>query len=144
MSASHSFSWHNLLRYGHLWTYLLKWPLYFVAGWTAIYLRRWRKSRNETIAQGWPSVEGVIVSGKVTPIPKTNHFHVALQYTYFVEEYRTGKYLHDFPNESEADDFVRQMKDKRVQIRYNQSNPDKSVLEQSVIEQHVMLAPRFG
>ena len=36
------------------------------------------------------------------------------------------------------------MKDKRIQIRYNQSNPDKSVLEQSVIEQHVMLAPRFG
>jgi len=144
MSSSHSLSWHDLLRYSHLWGYLLKWPLYFVAGWSAIYLRRWRKNRAETIAQGWPSVEGLIVSGKVTPIPKTSHFHVALQYTYFVEEYRTGKYLHDFPNESEADDFVRQMKDKRVQIRYNQSNPDKSVLEQSVIEQHVLLAPRFG
>jgi Protein of unknown function (DUF3592) len=144
MSPGHPFSWHDLLRYGHPWIYLLKWPIYFAAGWGAIYYRRWRKNRDENIAQGWPSVEGLIISGKVTPIPKTKQFHVALQYTYFVGEYRSGKYLHDFPSESEADDFVRQMKDKRVQIRYNQSNPDKSVLEQSVIEQHVMLAPRFG
>jgi hypothetical protein len=36
------------------------------------------------------------------------------------------------------------MKDKRVHIRYKQSNPDKSVLEQSVVEQHILLAPRFG
>jgi hypothetical protein len=67
-----------------------------------------------------------------------------LQYTYFVGEYRTGEYLHDFASESEADDFVRQMKDKRVQIRYDQSSPNKSVLQQSVVEQHVLLAPRFG
>ena len=144
MSSAHPFSWHDLLRYGHVWGYLLKWPLYFSAGWTAIYYRRWQKRRLEDTAQGWPSVEGVIVSSQVTPIPKTTQFHATLQYTYFVEEYRTGKYLHDFPSETGADDFVRQMKDKRVQIRYHPSNPDKSVLEQSVIEQHVMLAPRFG
>jgi hypothetical protein len=144
MSASHPFSWHDLLRYGHVWGYLLKWPIYFVAGWVAILFRRWRKSRDENMAQGWPSVEGVIVSGKVSPIPKTSRSHVVLQYTYFVGEYRTGEYLHDFASESEADDFVRQMKDKRVQIRYDQSSPNKSVLQQSVVEQHVLLAPRFG
>jgi SH3-like domain-containing protein len=70
MSASHPFSWHDLLRYGHVWGYLLKWPIYFVAGWVAILFRRWRKSRDENMAQGWPSVEGVIVSGKVSPIHK--------------------------------------------------------------------------
>jgi hypothetical protein len=136
--------WHVLLRYAHLWGYLLKWPLYCVAGWTAIYFRRWRKDRDENRAQGWPSVDGLIISGKVTPIPKTSRFHASLQYTYFVEEYRTGKYDHDFLSEADADDFVRQMKDKRVQIRYNQSNPDKSVLEQSVVAQHILLTPRFG
>lgn len=144
MHAVPSFPWHPLLRYAHTGIYFLKYPLYFIAGWTAIYFRRWRKNRTEAIAQGWPSVEGVIINGKVTPIPKTKQFHAVLQYTYFVDEYRTGKYEHDFGNESEADDFVRQMKDKRVQIRYNQSNPDKSVLEQRVVEQHVLLAPRFG
>jgi Protein of unknown function (DUF3592) len=144
MSPGHPFTWHDLLRHLHVSVYLLKWPLSFVAGWAAIYFRRWRKSRQENIAQGWPSVEGRILNGTVAPIPKTNHFHATLQYTYFVEEYRSGKYTHDFPSESEADEFVRQMKDKRVQIRYNQSSPDKSVLEQSVVEQHVLLTPRFG
>ena len=144
MSLGSAFSWHDLLRYGHGEIYLLKWPLSFVAGWGAIYVRRWRKSHAENIAQGWPSVEGVIVSTKVTPIPKTARFHATLQYTYFVDEYRTGKYVHEFQNEDEADEFVRQMKDKRLQIRYKESNPDNSVLEQSVVEQHVMLAPRFG
>jgi hypothetical protein len=138
------FSWHNLWRYTHVWIYLLKWPLAFVAGWSAIYVRRWRKARAENAAQGWPSVDGLIVSGKVTPIPKTKQFHASLQYTYFVGEYRTGKYDHDFPNEDDADNFVRTMKDKRVQIRYKESNPDKSVLEQRAIEQYILLTPRFG
>jgi hypothetical protein len=144
MNPGTSFSWHHLLRYSHVWVTLLKWPASFVIGWAAIYYRRWQKTRQETTAQGWPSVEGIIIGGKVTPIPKTARFHVTLNYTYFVEEYRTGKYSHDFANESEADDFVRQLKDKRIQIRYKQSNPNKSVLEQSVIEQHVLLAPRFS
>jgi hypothetical protein len=139
-----SISWHDLWRYTHVWIYFIKWPLYFVAGWAAIYFRRWRKNRDENAAQGWPSAEGVIVSGKVTPIPKTSQFHASLQYTYFVDEYRTGKYDHDFPSQADADNFVRLMKDKRVQIRYNQSNPDKSVLEQRVIEQYILLTPRFG
>ena len=139
-----SISWHDLLRSAHVWIYLLKWPLTFVAGWAAIYLRRWRKGRDESAAQGWPSVEGQIVSGKVTPIPKTSQFHASLQYTYFAGEYRTGKYDHDFPSEIDADNFVRQMKDKRVQIRYNQSIPRKSVLEQRTIEQYILIAPRFG
>jgi hypothetical protein len=118
--------------------------LTFVAGWAAIYYRRWRKSHEESIAQGWPSVDGLIISGKVTPIPKTSRFHATLEYTYFVDEYRTGTYDHDFSSEEDADNFVRQMKDKRVQIRYKQSNPKRSVLEQRVIEQHILLTPRFG
>ncbi len=144
MTLAQPFSWNDLLRYSHGEIYLLKYPLSFVAGWAAIYFRRWQKARIENIAQGWPSVEGLIISGVVKPIPKTSRFLASLQYTYFKDEYRTGKYIHEFNNEEEADDFVRQMKDKRVQIRYKESNPDKSVLEQSVVEQHVLLAPRFG
>ena len=144
MSASLSLTWHDLLRYLHVWIYFLKWPLAFVAGWAGIHIRRWRKSRDENAAQGWPSVEGCIQSGTVKPIPKTSHFHATLAYTYFVGEYRTGKYEHDFNNEADADNFVRTMKDKRVQIRYKQSNPDKSVLEQRTLEQYILLSPRFG
>jgi Protein of unknown function (DUF3592) len=130
--------------YSRLWAYGIRYGLYFAFAWGAVYFRRWQKRRREMIAQGWPSVEGVIVSSQVTPIPKTTRFHATLQYTYFVDEYRTGKYVHEFQREVDADEFVRQLKDKRLQIRYKQSNPDKSVLEQSVVEQHVLLAPRFG
>jgi hypothetical protein len=130
--------------YSHLLSYGIRYGLYFVVAWGVVYFRRWQKRRRENIAQSWPSVEGVIVWGNVIPIPKTTHFNATLQYTYFVDEYRTGRYIHEFNNEAAADDFIRQLKDKRIQIRYKQSNPDKSVLEQSVVEQHVMLAPRFG
>jgi hypothetical protein len=139
------FSWHDLWRYFHLWFYLLKWPLAFVAGWAGIHIRRWRKARAEDAAQGWPSVEGRIASGDFKEIPKTKRWLAVLNYTYFVGgEYRTGKYVHEFMSVDEAGDFVRAMKDKHVQIRYKESNPNKSVLEQRTIEQYILLTPRFG
>jgi hypothetical protein len=128
----------------HLWVLGIRYTLYFAFAWGAVAWRRWQKRRRETVAQGWPSIEGVILDGQVTPAPKTSCFLATLQYTYFIDEYRIGKYIHEFAKESDADDFVRQLKDKRVPIRYNQSNPDNSVLEQSVVEQHAQLAPRFG
>ena len=139
-----TFSWHDLMRYGHAWIYLLKYPLSFVAGWAAIYFRRWKKSRDEYAAQGWPSIEGRIISSQATRVDKTTRFIVTLEYSFFLEEYHYGKYIHEFSKESTAKEFALQLKDKRVQIRYNQSDPNKSILEQSVIEQHVLLAPRFG
>jgi len=131
-------------HYSRLWVFVIRYGIYFAAAWGAVYWRRWQKRRRETIAQTWPSIEGVILSGEVAPTPKTSCFLATLQYTYFVEEYRTGEYVHEFAKETDADDFVRQLKDKRVQIRYKQSNPDESVLEQSVVEQHAQLTPRFG
>lgn len=128
----------------HLWGYAIRYGIYFGFAWIALFWRRWRKRRLENIAQGWPSVEGIILGGQVLPIPKTARFQAVLQYSYFVEEYRSGSYAHEFQKESDADDFVRQLKDKRVQIRYKQANPDKSVLEQSMLEQIVLLTPRFG
>ncbi|MGD0889035.1 MAG: DUF3592 domain-containing protein [Acidobacteriaceae bacterium] len=114
---------------------------YFIAAWGALFIRRWLKRHRERVAQSWPLVEGVILNGAVTRIRRTSHFHATLNYTYFVGEYRTGKYIHEFAKEADADAFVRIMKDKRVHIRYKQSNPNKTVLEQSVVEQHAMLAP---
>jgi hypothetical protein len=133
-----------ITRSSHLWAYVIRYALYFGIAWVALYWRRWRKRRREEIAQSWPSVEGIILGGRVLPIPKTTRCNAILQYSYFVEEYRSGEYTHEFQKESDADDFIRQLKDKRVQIRYKQSNPNKSVLEQRTIEQLVMLAPRFG
>jgi hypothetical protein len=115
---------------------------YFVAAWGALFIRRWIKRHRERVAQSWPLVEGVILGGSVARIRRTSYFRATLQYTYFVREYLTGEYVHEFTSEANADAFVRLMKDKRVHIRYKKSNPRKTVLEQSVVEQHVLLAPR--
>jgi hypothetical protein len=128
----------------HLYLLIIRYGVYFGFAWAAVYWRRWQKRRRETSAQAWPSVEGVIVNGNVAPMPKTSCFLVTLQYSYFVDEYRTGIYVHEFAKEIDADEFVRQLANKRIPIRYKQSNPDKSVLEQSAVEQHAQLAPRFG
>jgi hypothetical protein len=144
MSPEHSIWWHTIWRSSHAWIYLLKWPLAFVAGWTSIYIGRWRKARNENAAQGWPSVEGRIISSKAARIENTSRFLVTLEYSFFLTAYHYGKYTHEFSKQDEANEFARQLRDKHVQIRYDPSNLDKSVLQQSTIEQHVMLAPRFG
>jgi hypothetical protein len=110
----------------------------------AIKYTRWQRRRKESWAQGWPSAEARILHGKVVPVPKTNRYLATLTYSYYVEEYRSGTYTHEFTREAEADEFIRQMKDKKVQIRYDPGRPGNSVLEQSAVEQMVLLAPRFG
>lgn len=144
MTADYSHVLAYWLRHPGMWAATFKWPLSFVAGWVAIYVRKWQKTRDENNAQGWPSVEGRIISSQATRVANTSQFIVTLEYSFFLDEYHYGKYIHDFSKESDAKEFASKLKDKRVQIRYKQSNPDKSVLEQSVIEQHIMLAPRFG
>jgi len=128
----------------HLWLLVLRYTLYFAFAWGAVTWRNWKKRRRETVAQGWPSVEGRILSGHVAPAPKTSCFLATLQYTYFAGEYRTGTYIHQFARETDADDFVRHLTNKRVPIRINPSNPDNSVLEQSAVELHAQPTPRFA
>ncbi len=130
--------------HSHLFTLGIRYTLYFAFAWGAVTWRRWQKRRLETRAQSWPSVEAVILNGQVAPVPKTSCFMATLQYTYFVGEYHTGSYYHEFASESDADDFVRQLTNKRVPIRYDHSNPEKSVLEQSVVEQQSQLTPHFS
>jgi hypothetical protein len=145
MSSIPSIPWQHLLHSFRHWNEAFQWPLFLLLGWLAIFIRRWRRRRDEEAAQGWPSVDGRIIGGKVTRVAHTSQFMATLEYSYSLEDkYRYGKYIHEFPKKAEAEEFVRRMKDIRVQIRYKPSNPDKSVLEQSVIQQHILLAPHFG
>jgi len=130
--------------HSRIFTLGIRYALYFAFAWGAVNWRRWQKRRQESAAKDWPSVEGVILSGQVEPIPKTSCFVATLQYSYFAGEYHTGTYVHEFARESGADDFVRQITNQRLAIRYNPNKPDKSVLEQSVVEQQAQLSPRFS
>jgi hypothetical protein len=116
---------------------LVAYPLIFIsaliAGW-------WRK-RMEKIALGWPAVEGCIQFVSVAPVPKSSAFLATLQYSYFVEEYRSGEYTEGFDSEHDADEFVKKMKDQKVPVRYNPKDPDKSLIEEADVEQYIQLPP---
>ena len=116
-----------------IWLLILRYGIYIAFAWGAVAWRNWRKNRRETAAQSWPSVEGVILAGAVEPLPKTSCFLVTLQYCYFAGEYHSGTYFQQFPREIDADDFVRQIKDQRVPIRYNPRDPAQSVLAQTTL-----------
>ena len=111
----------------------------FVAavGYGGLWTRRLVQRSRQNRAAGWPSVEGTVQFAKAEPVPKTRRFLVTLTYSYFVDEYRAGKYTHEFSREDDADEFARAMKDKRLQIRYRDSKRDESVIDQSIIEQYL-------
>jgi hypothetical protein len=69
---------------------------------------------------------------------------VELTYSYFVDEYRSGTHVHRFKKEEDADNFLSQIKDKRIQVRYDPAKPDESVILDRDLEMVVMLAPLKG
>jgi hypothetical protein len=101
----------------------------------------YQKRRQNKAMAGWPATDGTILSGQVHK--EGMHSWVELTYSYYVGEYRSGHHVHRFRREAEADDFVRQIKDKRVQVHYNASNPDKSVILDRDIEMVALLAPQY-
>ena len=101
--------------------------------------QKWRQNR---AFAGWPSAEATVQYGTVHS-QGPRQFWVELTYTYFVEEYRSGKHVHRFRKEDEADEFLRQIKDKRLQARYNPSKPDESVILDRDLEMVALLAPQF-
>ncbi len=52
--------------------------------------------------------------------------------------------MHWFRKEEEADEFVRQIRDKRLQVRYNPAKPDESAILDRDLEMVVLLSPLSG
>jgi superfamily I DNA and RNA helicase len=102
-----------------------------------------QKRRQNRASESWLSTEARIQYGIVKK-EGPRQFWVELTYTYFVGEYRTGKHVHRFRKEDEAEQFLSQIKDKRLQARYNPAKPDESVLLDRDIEMVAMLAPARG
>jgi hypothetical protein len=103
----------------------------------------YQKRRQDRAAAGWPSTDATVGGGRVHK-QGPRQYWVELTYTYFVEEYRSGKHVHRFRKEEEAEDFLRQIKDKRIQVRYNPVKPDESAILDRDLEMVVLLAPLRG
>jgi len=86
---------------------------------------------------GWPTTEATILWGKVER-EGPRRIWAEITYSYFVGEYRSGTYLRTFRREEDADEFVRHIKDRRIQVRYKESTPEKSTILDRDLE---MIAP---
>jgi len=91
----------------------------------------------------WPAVEARILWGTVER-ENSRRVWAHITYTCFVGEYRSGSYLRDFRREEDADEFVRQIKGKKLQIRHDPTDPDKSVILDRDLEMISTLAPQLG
>jgi hypothetical protein len=100
--------------------------------------QKWRQ--NKAIS-GWPATDATIQSAKVHK--QGWNSWVELTYTYYVGEYRSGTHIHKFRREEQADEFVRQVKDKHVMARYDQNNPEKSVILDRDLEMVALLAQSY-
>jgi hypothetical protein len=100
--------------------------------------RRFQESMQKT-AVGWPSAEATIQWAKVERISGTTRFVVNLTYTYFVGKFRAGDFAQEFKKEHEADAFAHAMRDRRLQIRYKQSDPEISIVDRSSMERSLAL-----
>lgn len=108
----------------------------------AYWVRKWYQKRRQAKAMdGWPATDATILSGAVHT-EGMRHW-VELTYSYYVGEYRSGKYVHHFRREDEADEFLRQVKDKRVHVHYDTAIPDKSVILDRDLEMVALLTPQY-
>ena len=71
------------------------------------------------------------------------NFWAEISYSYFVGEYRSGTYIRHFRKEEQADDFVSQLRDRRIQVRYKESDPENSVILDRDLELIGLLAPQL-
>jgi hypothetical protein len=104
--------------------------------------RLYQRRRQRKAMEGWPATDATIQSGNVRKQGISSYW-VEVTYTYYVGEYRSGKYFRRFRREEQADAFVREVKDKRVHVHYDSASPEKSVILDRDVEMIAMLAPSF-
>lgn len=103
------------------------------------FYQRWRQKK---AMEGWPATDATIQSGQVQH-DSVRSYWVEITYSYYVGEYRVGRYLKHFRKEDAADDFVRQLKDKRLRVHYDPNHPDKSVFLERDLEMVVLMMPQL-
>ena len=101
-----------------------------------------QKYRQRKAVEGWPATEATVQIGRVHQDGPRNYW-AEITYSYFVSEYRSGTYIRHFKTEDQAADFVREMKDRRIQVRYKESDPENSVILDRDLELIGLLVPQL-
>jgi len=101
-----------------------------------------QKQRQKKAMDGWPTTEATVQLGRVQKEGLRNYW-AEITYSYHVGEYRSGTYIRHFHSEEQAEDFVRQLKNRRIQVRYKESDPENSVILDRDLELIGLLAPQL-
>ena len=104
--------------------------------------RFWQKRSQRKAMEGWPAAEARIYGGEVHG-EGLRHW-AEITYSYYVGEYRAGKYVRAFKTEAEAADFARELKGKTVRVHYQEDDPDRSVILDRDLEMIALIAPQYG
>lgn len=89
-------------------------------------LQRFRQRMRENRAAAWPSSEAVVQS---VDIQKRHGNWVTIRYRYYArQEYRYGSYRRRFGKMAAAQSFADAARGRTFQVRFNESDPNTSVL----------------
>jgi hypothetical protein len=120
--------WHHLWRIVARFDYLAT----FAMGGLVVTVRRYWQKLREDRAASWPSADAVIQS--VIVLPHDGH-DVQISYRYYaMQEYRYGKYSRHFRSKTPAEQFADAIRGRSLQIRYDETNPEVSVLMERDLE----------
>lgn len=109
----------------------------------AFWLRHWyQKRRQRKAMEGWSSTEARFHSAAMRQEGSKQWLEIT--YSYFADEYRSGTYVRRINKKDDAAGLIRQLRDKRFQVRYDPADPDKSVILDRDLEMVTLLAPQVG
>ena len=98
----------------------------------------YQKRRQSKAMDGWPVTEARVHSVHMRHEGRRLWFEIT--YSYFVGEYRSGTYIRRIRNEEEGDDLARAIRNKSLPLRYDPTDPDKSVILDRELEMSAPLA----
>src|SRR5215469_10801531 len=106
----------------------------------AFWLRRSIQKRSQIKAtEGWPAADAQVFGrGKVRR--EGRRYWAEIDYTYYVGEYRSGKYVRSFESEYQACQFVVLLRDQTVRVHYKQDDPNTSVILDRDLETTLQVA----
>lgn len=85
----------------------------------------WQKLRQRR-ATAWPSADGEV---RYVSVRRKNGYTVVVGYRYYARsEYHEGKYSRHFRRKEHAEQFADALRDRHIQVRYQDDKPGVSVV----------------
>ncbi len=105
----------------------------------AVAFKTWQQRARQQRAAMWPSADAVIQS---VPVRPQQGYWVEAEYRFYArQEYHYGKYRRHFFRKASAQQFASAIVGRHVQVRYDQEDPEVSVLLDRDLEMTAVAPP---